>query len=184
VKNKLFLAALAVLVLPSLAACGSTGEEELATSIPDMFPEIHDPSDSTLRAAIGQYLAESKGPTNSQYEYVRADLNGDGLREGLVMFNLPHSYWCGWSGCTMAVFQASDNNFTMISQTSKIRGPVVIGDTQTNGWDDIGVRVSGTQNADKNVLLQFDGTGYPASPLDDATLPYDVAWTGGTKLFP
>ncbi len=183
-KKKFLLAAIAVLVLPSLTACSSTGEEELATSIPDMFPEIYDPSDAVLRAAIGQYLADNKGPTNSQYEYVRAALNGDGLRERLVMFNLPHSYWCGWNGCTMAVFQAGDNNFKMLSQTGGIRGPVVIGDTQTNGWDDIGVRISGMDRADQNVLLQFDGTGYPSSPIGEETAPYDVAWTGGTKLFP
>ncbi len=183
-KTKLLLAALAVLALPSLAACGSTGGEELVTSAPDMFPEMVDPSDARLHAAIQNFLGEAKGPKNSQYEYVRADLNGDGLREGLVMFNLPHSYWCGWSGCTMAVFQAGDNSFTLLSQTSKIRGPIVLGQTHTNGWEDIGVRISGTDYADRNVLLKFDGMQYPTTPMDQEEIPYDLASLGGARFFP
>lgn len=149
-----------------------------------MFPMASDPTDSALVASINQYLDENKGPKNSQYEYVRADLNGDGRREGLVLFNLPHSYWCGWGGCTLAVFEAGDRDFRMLSRTERIRGPLVIGETQTNGWDDIGVRVSGTNNADQNVLLTFDGTAYPASPLTENTIPYDLASIGGMRIFP
>ena len=183
-KTKLLLAAIAVLALPSLAACGSTGGEELATTAPDMFPEQVDPSDRKLVAAIQNYLGEAKGPKNSQYEYVRADLNGDGLREGIVLFNLPHSYWCGWSGCTMAVFQAGDNHFTMLSQTSRIRGPIVVGHSRTDGWEDIGVRLSGTDYADRNVLLKFNGIGYPDTPLNEEDLPFDLAFLQGDRFFP
>lgn len=182
-KKTLILTAVAVLVLPSLVACSSTGGEELATA-PDMFPEPVDPSDSTLLSSIQDYLAESKGPKNSQYEYVRADLNGDGLREGIVLFNLPHSYWCGWSGCTMAVFRAGDNRFDMMSKTSRIRGPIVVSQNQTDGWDDIGVRLSGTDYADRNVLLKFDGVGYPATPVNEEEIPYNLASLGGPRLFP
>lgn len=185
VKKTLLLAALAVLSLPTLVACGSTGGEELATSAPpDMFPDMHDPSDAKLFAAIQRYLGDSKGPKNSQYEYVRADLNGDGLREGLVLFNLPHTYWCGWSGCTMAVFQAGDDQFTLLSQTSRIRGPIVVGETNTDGWQDIGVRLSGTDYADRNVLLKFNGAGYPETPINEEDLPFDLAYLQGARFFP
>jgi hypothetical protein len=183
VKNKLLLAALAVLALPSLTACSSTGGEGLA-GLTDMPAAPVDPQDAMLHAAIQQYLGLAKGPKNSQYEYTRADLNGDGLREGLVMFNLPHSYWCGWSGCTLAVFEAGDNSFKIVSQTSRIRGPLVIGQSKTNGWEDIGVRLSGTEMADRNVLLKFDGMAYPESATDQADLPFDLALLGGTRVFP
>ena len=182
VTNKLLIAALAVLALPSLAACGGSGKEDLALNRPDTAPV--DPDDAALHASIQEYLAANKGPKNSQYQYTRLDLNNDGLREGLVLFNLPHNYWCGWSGCTMAVFQAEDNNFRIVSATSRIRGPRVVGQTRTNGWEDIGVRLSGTEMADRNVLLKFDGTRYPENPLNEAILPYDLASLGGTRVFP
>lgn len=177
-------AALAALALPSLAACSSTGKEDLAYNAPDMFAAAVDPSDAEMKVAIDKYLAEHNGPKNSQYEYTRMDLNGDGLREALVLFNLPHSYWCGWSGCTMAVFQAGDNDFKILSETTRIRGPLMVGSTKTNGWEDIGVRLSGTDVADRNVLLKFDGTRYPENPLNEDSLPYDLAALGGTRVFP
>ncbi len=182
--RKLLLAALAALVLPSLAACGTTGEEDLAYTAPDMFAQARDPSDARLRKSIESYLADQKGPANSQYQYTRMDLNGDGLREALVLFNLPHSYWCGWSGCTLAVFEAQDNSFRVVSETSRIRGPLVVGSTSTNGWEDIGVRISGTDMADRNVLLKYNGFGYPDNPLNEDSLPYDLASLGGTRVFP
>lgn len=147
-------------------------------------PAPVDPSDKVLFASIQQYLGARSGPANSQYEYVRTDLNGDGLREGVVLFNLPHSYWCGWGGCTMAIFQADDNKFALLSETTKIRGPIVIGESKTNGWDDIGVRLTGTNNADYNVMLQFNGYAYPENPINETILPYDLASLGGTRAFP
>ncbi len=183
-KKKLLLAACAALALPSLVACSGTGGEELAFAAPAEERLPVDPSDGVLNGAIRQYLADAKGPKNSQYEYVRADLNGDGLREALVMFNLPHSYWCGWSGCTLAVFEAGDNSFSIVSRTERIRGPIVVSDTQTNGWDDIGVRLSGTDYADKNVLLRYDGARYPETPVNELELPFNLAALGGERFFP
>lgn len=181
-KHPLLLAALVALISPALTACSGTPD---ATPVASHAPApVIDPSDRRLQAEIQTYLAANKGPKNSQYEYVRADLNGDGLREGLVMFTLPHSYWCGWSGCTLAVFEAGDNSFAMKSKTARIRGPIVVGTTQTNGWGDIGVRVSGTDYADRNVLLKFDGTQYPATPVEEAEVPYDLAALGGARYFP
>lgn len=183
-QTKVLYAALAVLALSSLTACGSTGEEELATSMTPEYAGAVDPADAKLHSAVQTYLGLNKGPKNSQYEYVRVDLNNDGLREGLVMFNLPHSYWCGWSGCTMAVFEARDNSFALLSQTSRIRGPLVVAASETNGWGDLAVRVTGTDMYDHNVLLKFDGSAYPDNPIGQETVPYDLADLGSTRLFP
>lgn len=169
--------------LCGLAACSSTGHEVL-TPMPGHFTEAADPGDGVLVGAIQTYLADSRGPLNSQYEYVRMDLNNDGLREGIVLFNLPHSYWCGWGGCTMAIFQAGDDSFALLSETKKIRGPLVLADSRTNGWEDIIVRLSGMDEADRNVVLKFDGYGYPDNPVIADEGPFDIAALDGTRLFP
>lgn len=143
-----------------------------------------DPSDSALITAIHDYLDTIQGPRNSRYEYVRMDLNNDGLREGIVLFNLPHSYWCGWSGCTMAIFEAGDDHFALRSETKRIRGPLVVNGTQTNGWKDIAMRLSGTEMADRNVVLRFNGQSYPDNPLMAEEMLYDLAYLQGTRIFP
>lgn len=181
VKKSIAYIVLASLAISSLAACSSRGEEELATSMSDMPSE---PSDADLARSISQYLQDRQGPNHSRYQYARLDLNGDGKRDALVLFNLPHNYWCGWSGCTLTIFEATDNNFTVLSETSRIRGPLVVGGTSTEGWHDIGVRVSGTGHAAHNVVLRYNGLGYPDNPLNEAPLPYDLAALGGTKIFP
>ncbi len=184
-KKQVLLAALAALTLPGLAACSALdGEESVVYNAPVVTRMPVDPSDGVLQNKIQQYLADRQGPLNSQYQYTRADLNGDGLREAVVIFNLPHSYWCGWSGCTMAIFQAGDNQFALLNETSRIRGPIVIGDTTTNNWKDIGVRLTGTSNADRNVVLQFDGNTYPDNPLNVGDAPYDLAALGGARVLP
>lgn len=178
------MAALAAII--PLAACSTPGGKVALNH--DLFPEERvpvDPSDELLVAAINQHLINIEGPKNSQYEYVRQDLNGDGLREGIVLFNLPHSYWCGWSGCSMVIFEAGDNDYALVSETKRIRGPIVIGSTETNGWADINVRVSGTGVADKNVSLRYDGLQYPESPMNQEEIPYDIAFaSGGVRVFP
>jgi len=184
VKNKVLLAALAALALPSLGACSTLDGEDVVYNEPVITRMPVDPSDAALQDTIQQFLASRQGPLNSQYQYTRADLNGDGLREGLVIFNLPHSYWCGWSGCTMAIFQAGDNQFSLLNETSRIRGPLIIGETETNEWKDIGVRLTGTSNADRNVVLKFDGTSYPANPMNVEDAPYDLAALGGLRVLP
>ncbi|MFA5591866.1 MAG: hypothetical protein WC989_00945 [Micavibrio sp.] len=183
-KNRLKLAALAALALPSLAACSGTAREEVPVYYAQESAAPVDPSDGALHAAIQHYLESRGGPKNSQYQYTRMDLNGDGLREGLVLFNLPHSYWCGWSGCTLAVFGAGDDNFMLVSETSRIRGPLFIGGSATNGWEDIAVRLTGTDHPDRNIVLRFDGQSYPENPLNAAPVPFDLAALGGTRVFP
>lgn len=181
-KNMLLLATMAALS-PLITACSTTGGEDL-TPLPKEAHVPVDPDDALLVAAIQQHLVNSKGPKNSQYEYVRVDLNNDGLREGLVMFNLPHSYWCGWNGCTMAIFQAGDNDFGLVSETARLRGPLVIGQSSTNGWEDILVRLSGNDDADRSIVLKYDGNAYPADPTGQEEAPYDIASANGMRIFP
>lgn len=85
----------------------------------------------------------------------------------------------------MVIFEAGDNDYALVSETKRIRGPIVIGSTETNGWADINVRVSGTGVADKNVSLRYDGLQYPESPMNQEEIPYDIAFaSGGVRVFP
>jgi hypothetical protein len=143
-----------------------------------------DPADRFLVDEINRYLAQKKAPKFSQYDYVRTDLNGDGRREGIVMFTFPHSFWCGWGGCTMAVFQAQDNTFSLLSETKEIRGPVIAIPSKTKGWQDISVRLSGLDQPDETVILRFDGYAYPYDPLNGSRAPFTLAGLSGTRLFP
>ena len=44
-----------------------------------------DPSDDQLRVAVTESLERRMAPANSVYDYERVDLNGDGLRDALVI---------------------------------------------------------------------------------------------------
>jgi hypothetical protein len=185
-----FIRLIAGLVLClSLAACGK-GEPEVAALpvLPMPVSNVpHDPDNGQLTTAIMAYVAGAQGPQNSQYEFTRIDLDGDGRREGIVMMKNPHQFWCGIYGCRMAVFRASNNGFTLLSEIAPVRGPLTVSQTRTNGWRDILVLVDGRTGWErKQVALQFDGSKYPAQP---AFLPAMVASNmfaadQGVRIFP
>ncbi len=145
--------------------------------------ENKDPSDDVLKASIRSYLAQQNAPGNAQYRYERVDLNGDGMREGLVLFTLPHNYWCGWSGCTFAVFEAAETHFSFQSEILKIRGPLIVKSSTSRGWRDLAVRFSGTGTGDKNVVLRFDGARYPNDPSAQREEPLALKDPDGIRLF-
>ncbi len=152
-----------------LSACGSNGVHD--GGLTPMPPNKNDPKDSVLINNIEQFLARKGAPAHSQYDFVRVDINNDRLRDGIVLFKIPYSYWCGWSGCGMAIFKAGDNSFSFVSDMMNIRGPIYIGPAQTNNYHDIVVRLSGTNMPDKNIMMKYDGKNYPKNPLTEPELP-------------
>lgn len=163
-----------------LAACSSNEPAPVITAI----PETGSPSDATLRSAIGEYIAARGAPPNSVYEYIREDLNGDGRDDALVMFDLPYHHWCGWGGCTMLVMQANGAGFSPRGEVTRVRGPVVITHAKTSGWKDISVRASGTNLADRDVVLRFDGRGYPVNPTTEPSAEESIYVVAGRRIFP
>lgn len=143
-----------------------------------------DPSDEKLLSFTKAYIAGQGAPANTRYEYTRVDLNGDNLREGLVIFKQPHSYWCGWAGCMMAIFEAGDNTFSLKSEITHIRGPLVITNWDTNGWKDLVARLSGSNMSDRNVLLRYEVDNYPSNPLNLNTLERSLDTIPGRRIFP
>lgn len=172
---------LPLLCLPLLlSACGgSTSSNNGLTPLPD----YQGPDDSALIEAVNEFIQARTAPPNSEYDFVRIDLNGDGLRDAIVLFKLPHTYWCGWDGCGMAVFRAHREHFTPLATISNVRGPIYVNSTGNKGWRDIIIRLSGTTMRDKNVTLAFDGHTYPQSPMLAKTLHIPLSSLSTEKFF-
>jgi hypothetical protein len=144
----------------------------------------YDPDDKLLHLAVADYLKQAGHPASTRYDYVRYDLNGDTRRDALVMLKGPHYYWCDMNGCSMAVFRAHNDKFTLVSETFPIRGPIYIGDNATNGWRDLYVRVTGLSFAPaKDVIMTYDGTGYPRNPIFGADQPH-TRLASSQRVFP
>ena len=122
-------------------------------------------SDKKMKEAIADYLKQHKAPAYSEYQFARTDLNGDNRRDAIVLFKVPHTYWCGWDGCGMLILKAGNDRFTPASTISNVRGPIYIPNSRKNGWRDIIIRISGAEMADKNVVLSHNGRSYPNKPL-------------------
>lgn len=174
-------AAKAILVVLCLAmsACSSTPEPQVLSHAPS-----NGPGDAELMQKIQEYIAMQKGPPNSRYEYTLVDMNGDGRRDGLVYFKLPYSYWCGWGGCTMAVFAANPDEFVLASEITQVRGPIVVTKRVTHGWRDIAMRLSGSNMPDSTVLVSYGADGYPANPAAERKIHMAMGEIDGDRLFP
>lgn len=171
---------LIIMSLFCLAACGGKSPEPASSG---SQIGIKDPKDEKLFEAITAYVAASNAPPNSTYDYVRVDLNGDGRREGIVLFKLPHTYWCGWDGCGMTIFQASNNGFALQSTINNVRGPIYVRRTGHQGWRDIIIRVSGTTMPDRNIVMAYKNGRYPQSPLLGPTMHQPLSSMNLEKYF-
>lgn len=171
-----------------LAACGKR-QPEIAAA-PPLIPMPassvpHDPGHELLMAEIAKYVAAVGGPQNSQFEFTRIDLDGDGRREGLVMMKNPHQFWCESYGCRLLVFRAHNDGFNVMSEIHPVRGPLTVSEKRNHGWRDIVVVVDGRSGWQrKMVALQFDGRAYPAQPaFVPATYAGDIM-SDGVRIFP
>lgn len=111
-----------------------------------------------------------------------ADLNGDGTDDALVY--VESESWCGSGGCTVVVFEAITDSvevaelgaFRPAAEISLMHGPVVVAETQTEGWADLLVQ----SETGSTMRLCFTGETYPMSPSDGIALAGPAA---GTTLF-
>ncbi len=184
--DRLAFALLLFLALPLLSACGTnTPKEEKECSILLPMPEVaaaNDPGNSLFMEALEGYIRSKEGPAYSRYEFTRIDLDGDGRREGLALITSPHRHWCSANGCPLAIFKAHDDGFSLIAETSPVRGPLTISIKKTNGWRDIIARVSGREYLEsKTVALRYDGQTYPRHPAFEPAYNENPA---GTIIFP
>lgn len=163
------LLAFSLLIL--LAACASK-------------QDLTDPGNETLRKNLTEFFAETNAPASSAYSIKRTDLNNDGRRDALILMRNPYGYWCNEFGCKMFIFQAHDDNFTLLSTINPVRDPVYLTDDVTMGWRDIVVRLTGRNEAPKDVALRFDGQTYPENPdLLEGSPRGDIAQFGYERIF-
>jgi hypothetical protein len=155
-----------LLGLICLSACSGPDTPSPRAELTPMPSAPVDPIDAVLKASIEHFLRDTGAPASSLYSFTRDDLNGDQRRDALVLFENPYGYWCGLYGCTMLVMQATDSDFNLINSVEPVRGPLLISDTKTNGWNDIIIRVSGRWDETKDVALQYNGAAYPPHPSE------------------
>ncbi len=125
-------------------------------------------NDALARQAIENYRI-SKDRAPGRYQLVGADLNGDGVREALVLFQ--GKDWCTRTGCSMAVFQTFDHGFRPVSRTVRVKPPVEIADTVTNGYRDLLVQTGGGPAPERRVRLQFNGEHYSRNAMLQPEVP-------------
>ena len=175
--QKLVLSIVSALILIS---CGSSPENVGLTPLPS---SLNEPSDEVLFEAVTRFIIAQGAPPNSVYDHERIDLNGDGARDGIILFKLPHTHWCGWDGCGMAIFQARGKQFSLVNTVSGVRSPIYVSNQTTNGWKDLILRVTGTNMPDKNVLMEFNGNIYPNTPMLARDLSEPLSSIQTTRLF-
>lgn len=148
---------------------------------------IVDPPDTALAPSVQSYLHRTGMPAASIYEYARIDLDNDGRRDSLVLFTSPYMSWCEIDGCRLAVFRAHNDGFTHLSDIHPVRGPLLVSDSATNGFHDLVLRISGRSDMRaKDVMLRFNGFGYPHNPESQPAIPDEYTQNNvrGLRLFP
>lgn len=172
----------------ALAACADrTPPPVVAAAPPVVDPNIIiDPSSNLFMGAIQDYVASLGAPADSRYEFTRIDLDHDGRRDGIVIMKSPHQYWCGMEGCKMVVFKAANDSFSLVSEIAPVRGPLVVSASETNGWRDLLLRISGrSYEPPRNVILRYDGHAYPAVPdYGPSVLLASIGDVDGVRIFP
>ncbi len=150
--TKLFLAGLVGSILMGLSSCQSPRSESQPTE--RLLPE-----GSGVTNALNDYLLSINVLAASPYEVAYQDLDNDQLEDALVMLQGPD--WCGLSGCPLLIFRGtSANDFLFLSRTERVRQPVLLSESRTNGWRDlvIGTTLKGRP---EDVLLNYGLEGYP-----------------------
>jgi hypothetical protein len=168
----------------SLAACSSSRPQaRLATS--EKLAAIREPSSGQLLETVAAFIKSQGAPADSQYEFTRVDLDHDGRRDAIVMMKSPYNFWCNVNGCRMLVFQAGNDDFSLVSQIAPVRGPLIVSQNNTNGWRDLVVRVSGRMDWQaKNVALKYNGHNYPQQPDFQPPLQMAANAIAGISIFP
>lgn len=106
--------------------------------------------DKQILAPEGLSIAED----NIKYLTGHADLNSDGHLEHFVLIQDP--YFCGSGGCSSVIF---DHSGQIITQMTVSDTPVLLADSEHNGWQDFIVWSSGAYH-----LMSFNGNSYPTNP--------------------
>ncbi|MEJ0099834.1 MAG: hypothetical protein WDO12_08880 [Pseudomonadota bacterium] len=115
-----------------------------------------------LDAAVEKWASADLKPT---YTYALTDLNADGYLDAVVLISDPD--YCGSGGCSMVVFKGTPDGFEVLSESTITREPIFVLPEVKSGWHSISVFVAGGGAEPGQVLLRFDGKGYPGNPTTE-----------------
>lgn len=172
------LACLLLVSAASLGGCGRGSKAVALTSGPAPAAPVQlnsaartanqEAEDSVLMAldparakkAINNFRI-NKRQKAGPYQFVAADLNGDGQAEIIVLFT--GSNWCAKTGCTLAILSPDNHKYRVVTEVLRVKTPVRIGRGQTNGWRDLTVKTGGGGLPVHFVALKFSVNGYPGN---------------------
>jgi hypothetical protein len=123
---------------------------------------------NTLNAAPGADVQGAMQTIDAEikpdhYEVARADLNGDGIEDALVLMNGQSGY-CGSGGCTLFVMKGRVDGFDLVGAVKVVNRPVWLRRSRHQGYRDLLVSVRGGGAVPGLAGLAFDGSSYPVAP--------------------
>jgi hypothetical protein len=124
----------------------------------------HDNLQSALRSLIPFHT----------YQMAKADLNGDGRPEILVLATDAGD--CGNGGCAMRVISPTATGYRIVLRGSIMQPDIGLAATRTRGWRDIVVHTNLSAHY-YQARLKYDGRRYPANP----TVPPATQFRGQIK---
>lgn len=137
-------------------------------------------STSLLESELTGLVDDLPGPIH--YFATPVDLDGDREPEWIVHLVGPSV--CGTGGCDTMVFKESENELELVTRITLTRPPIVVANTETEGWRDLTVRVSGGGLLPgHSAKLPYDGTTYAANPTVPPAEPL-VGDTAGETVVP
>jgi hypothetical protein len=120
-------------------------------------------STESLHAHLQRHFADqAEYDPEARYSMARADLNGDGRDEALILMRARS--WCGTGGCTMLVLTPERSGWRTVTRMTVTYAPVRLLPTRNRGWRDLAVRVAGGGIRAGEVTLRFNGRTYPTNP--------------------
>lgn len=114
-----------------------------------------------LAPKLNELVRDQPGPIH--YFAAPVDLDGDRIPEWIVHVAGPSV--CGTGGCDTMVFKDGENELELITRIPLTRPPIVVADTETDGWRDLMVHVSGGGILPgQDARLRYDGATYAVNP--------------------
>ena len=154
-----------------------------AADLPE-HPELHAAINSHLLAEKVSYFGAIpfKPMTPLEYRPELVDLNGDGIKEALVL--MLGQDWGGTGGQTLFVFRGVEKGFQFIGSMTCVRfpmeGSVCVMESKSNGWRDLAVRLRGRGAGQKYAHMKFSGSRYPLNPTAQEELKN--TWPGSDYI--
>ena len=129
----------------------------------------------------GVVRGSSYGYLATRYDAVFIDLTDDGMQEVVVYFT--DRYSCGIGGCTTLILVPKGSSFDVISKITRVRLPIQVLATKSNGWHDLAVTVRGKGIHPSHVAkVPFNGTTYATNPSVPPATPLKGNWAATTVI--